>query len=386
MEIHEYQNKRIFKSYNLPVLKGRVAYTPEEAQQIATEIGGTSWQVKAQIYDPNRATGNFVDAPEDKRGGVQIATSPEEVREITESMLTHLFLSPTMNYAGQVVNRVYIEETVEIEQSFGISLRLDLARNCYIFTVLANNRTEEFEISHMRPTLLYWYRVIQAFGVKGLPQTTLLNILRQMFNIFKTYDAIGVEINPLILTPRHKWVIGECRIAFDDEAIERFPDIMSLKEVPTGREREALAERYHFKYTPFNGNIACLVNGSGLGAATVELLEAHNGRPACLLDVGTEPTGNAVTRAFKLALSEPNVEGIFINIFGGLTRCDTIAQGLIDASKEISVGIPLVVRMDGTNANVGERLIFESRLPFVVIKQPEQAVRAIVQAVEESQL
>lgn len=385
MDIHEYQNKRIFKSYSLPVLKGKVAYTPDEAMLIAQEIGGTSWQIKAQIYDPNRSTGYFIDLPDDQREGIRIASSLEEVGQIAENMFNHSFLTPTMDYNGQIVDRVYVEETVDPLYSFGVSIRLDLARQNYIFTVLANNQTHEFEMSHLRPTLLFWYRVIHAFGIKGLPQTTLLSVLRQMFTLFMAYNALGVEINPLILTRKHKWVVGECRIIFDDEAVERFPDIMALKEVPTGREREALAKKYHFKYTPFNGNIACLVNGSGLGAATVELLETHHGRPACLLDVGTEPTGNAVTRAFKLALSEPNVEGIFINIFGGLTRCDTIAQGLIDASKEISVGIPLVVRMDGTNANVGERLIFESRLPFIVIKQPEKAVKAIVQAVEESQ-
>ena len=385
MDIHEYQNKRIFKSYNLPVLKGKVAYTSEEAVQIAQEIGGTTWQVKAQIYDSNRATGYFVDLPNDQREGVQIATGLEDVRRIAENMLDHTFLTPTMDYNGQVVNRVYIEETVDILQSFGVSVRLDLSSQNYVFTVLVNHETHEFEMPHLRPTLLFWYRVLHAFGVKGLSQTTLLGILRQMYTLFISYKAIGVEINPLILTQKHKWVVGECRIIFDKEAVEQFPDIMALKEVPTGRERESLAEKYHFKYTPFSGNIACLVNGSGLGSATVELLETQNGRPACLLDVGTEPTGNSVARAFKLALSEPNVEGIFINIFGGLTRCDTIAQGLIDASKDISVGIPLVVRMDGTNANVGERLIFESRLPFVVIKHPEQAAKAIVQAVEESQ-
>ncbi len=385
MNIHEYQNKRIFKSYNLPVLKGKVAYTPEEAVQIATQIGGKGWQIKAQIYDPNRQTGYFVDMPNDCREGVQIATSIDDVRTIANRMLGRTFLTPTMDYNGQTVDRIYVEETVEVERSFGVSVRLDLARQNYVFTVLVDKKLHEFEMAHLRPTLLFWYRVIHAFGVHGIAQTALLGILRQIFNIFTTYQAIGVELHPLILTKNNKWVIGEGRIIFDREAITRFPDIMAIKEVATGKEREALADKYCFKYTPFKGTIACLVNGSGLGAATIELLEKNHGRPACLLDVGTEPTMDAVSRAFKLALSEPDVEGIFINIFGGLTRCDTVAQGLINASREISVGIPMVVRMDGTNANVGERLIFESRLPFTVIKQPEQAVIAIINAVEESQ-
>ncbi len=384
MNIHEYQNKRIFKSHNLPVLKGKVAYTPEEAVQIAKHIGGKSWQLKVQIYGANRDTGYFIDLPKEYQAGIQIATSIEEVSKIAKRMLGHTFLTPSMD-TPQTINRIYVEETIRVEQSFGVSVRLDLARPNYVFAVLANNKLHEFEMTHLRPTLLFWYRVIHAFGVHGIAQTSLLGILRQMFNIFTTYQTMGVELNPLILTTNNKWVIGEGRIAFDHEAVCRFPDIMAIKEIPTGKEREALADKYCFKYTPFKGTIACLVNGSGLGAATIELLEKNNGRPACLLDVGTEPSIDAVSRAFKMALSEPDVEGIFVNIFGGLTRCDTIAQGLINASKEISVGIPMVVRMDGTNANVGERLIFESRLPFTVIKQPEQAVIAIINAVEESQ-
>ena len=385
MDIQEYQNKRIFKSYNIPVLKGRVAYTPDEAVEIASQIGGKSWQLKVQINDVNRCDGCFQNGALKRQKGIQTASTPDEVRHLADNMLGHIFVVPQINCQEQIVHRIYVEETAKIQQAFGVSVRLDLMRQTYVFTVSCGNKVQDFEITHMRPTLLFWYRVVHAFGVKGLAQTTLVTLLRQMYKLFISYDALGVEINPLILTPKNKWVVGECRIVFDNEALERFPDIVALKETPVGQEREAIAEKYHFKYTPLNGNIACLVNGSGLGAATVELLEMHHGRAACLLDVGTEPTGDSVARAFKLALSEPNVEGIFINIFGGLTRCDTIAQGLIDASKEISVGIPLVVRMDGTNANVGERLIFESRLPFIVIKQPERAVRAIVHAVEESQ-
>ena len=385
MDIQEYQNKRIFKSYNIPVLKGRVAYTPDEAVEIANQIGGKSWQLKVQINNASHLDGFFQDGVLKQKKGIQTAKSLDEVRQMADNMLGHVFVRPQTHCQEQVVHRIYVEETAKIHRSFGVSVRLDLMRQTYVFTVSCADKVQEFEIAHMRPTLLFWYRVVHAFRVKGLAQTTLVAILRQMYKLFLAYDALGVEINPLILTPKNKWVVGECRIVFDNEAIERYPDIMALKETPVGQEREATAEKYHFKYTPLNGNIACLVNGSGLGAATIELLEMHHGRAACLLDVGTEPTGDSVSRAFKLALSEPNVEGIFINIFGGLTRCDTIAQGLIDASKEISVGIPLVVRMDGTNANVGERLIFESRLPFTVIKQPEQAVMAIVNAVEESQ-
>lgn len=382
MDIHEYQNKRFFKEHKLPILNGNVAYTPEEAGEIAEQIGGKAWQIKVQIHDVNRSAGYFTDADTDEKSGVQTAFGIDEVIKRAEKMLGHPFLTPSMQKA-QIVRRIYVEEVCQAKEKLNVSVRIDFARHAYVIAVEKKGKLKEFEIPHLKPSLLFWYKVLRYIDVSGLTEAKLMVVLRQMFSLFENYNAICVEFRPLALTLKNNWVIEDGRIVFDNEAVNRFSEVVVLKETPEGNERQALAQKYNFRYTPFDGNIACLVNGSGLGGATVELLRVHNGRPACLLDVGTEPTGDSVARAFKLALSEPNVDGVFINIFGGLTRCDTIAQGLIEASREISGDIPLVVRMDGTNARIGERLLFESRLPFVVIKKPEEAVKAIINAVGE---
>lgn len=379
MDIHEYQNKRFFKEHNLPVLNGMVVYTPKEAGRAVRKIGGKQWRIKVQIHDGNRKDGFFIDVPNEKQSGIQEACTLEEVVQIAGNMLGHPFLTSTMNEA-QIIQRIYIEEVCQVKEKFGISMRLDFVKHTYIIAVQIKDCIHELDVP-LKPTVLFWYKVIRLFDVPSTLQAKLLLLLKQMFQIFVDYNAVGIEFLPLVLTQDNQWRIEDGRIVFDNESVERFANVLILKESPEGKEKEALAEKYNFRYTPFKGNIACLVNGSGLGGATIELLEANQGRPACLLDVGTEPTGDSVSRALKMALSVPNVEGVFINIFGGLTRCDTIAQGLIEASREISADIPIVVRMDGTNAHIGERLLFESHLPFVVIKQPEEAVISIVESV-----
>ena len=381
MDIYEYQNKRFFKEHNLPVLRGGIAYTPAEVERIVDQLSGNVYRLKVQIADDSREQGGFIHYPPEKQSGVRLAYSKEEAVQIAKEMFGNAFLTPTMR-KEQIIQRVYIEEICAIQQKFGVSIRLDFVKHNFVLTVENNQTLTEFDMPPQKPSLFFWYKVIRVFNVSSTAQAKLLFILKQMYQVFLEYHAVAIEFRTLVLTPDSKWVIENGRIVFDNEAISRFPEIMALKEVTEGHEREALAEKYNFRYTPFDGNIACLVNGSGLGGATIELLESHDGHPACLLDVGTEPTGDSVVRALKLALSEPNVDGVFINIFGGLTRCDTIAQGLIDASREISTGIPMVVRMDGTNATIGERLLFESRLPFVVIRQPEEAVISIIKLVE----
>lgn len=379
MDIHEYQNKRFFKEHNLPVLNGMVVYTPKEAGKAIQKIGGNHWRVKVQIHNSDKSDGYFTNSLNEKKSAVQEAFSQEEVVQIAENMLGHPFLTPSMKEA-QIIQRIYIEEICQVKEKFGISIRLDFVKHTYVIAIQIQDCIKEFEIP-LKPTVLFWCKIIRLFNVSNTLQAKLLLLLKQMFQVFVDYNAVGIEFIPLVLTQDNQWIIEDGRIVFDNESIEKFSDVLVLKENPEGKEKEALAEKYNFRYTPFTGNIACLVNGSGLGGATIELLESHQGKPACLLDVGTEPSGDSVARALKMALSVPNVEGVFINIFGGLTRCDTIAQGLIEASREISADIPIVVRMDGTNAHIGERLLFESRLPFVVIKQPEDAVISIIKSV-----
>lgn len=382
MDIHEYQNKRLFKEYNIPILMGNVAYTPTEAVSTAQNIGGLKWSVKAQLYSHDKLAGHFVDSSPHNKNAIQTASSLEEVQEIAAYMLGKAFITPSMK-TPQVIQRIYIEEVCEIQKTFAVSVRVDIQAQKVIFCVQNGSKIKQYDLLNSKPTLFLWYQLVRAFGLKGAQNAKLLFLLRQMYQLFVSYSALAVEFNPLVLTPAGDLIVLDGRIIFDNESLFLFPEIASLREVEAGKEREALAEQYNFRYVPFSGNIACLVNGSGLGSATIDLIKSKGGHPACLLDVGTEPSKESVSQAFKLALYEPDVEGVFVNIFGGITRCDVIAEGLISASKEISVGMPLIVRMDGTNAQIGTRLLFESRLPFIVLKELNEAVDMVIQKVEE---
>ncbi len=380
MDIHEYQTKRIFADNGIPVLKGGVAYTAEEARQIAVQIGGGKWAVKVQLYDENRATGHFVSDIMSNHAGVQYANTPDGVYQKTAEMLGKQFKTPSMP-TGQIIRRVYVEEECTILVKMAVSIWIDGTTQGAMLALEMDGKTKQFPMPG-KPTMLFWQKVARRLGIHGGRVLDMIRILKGLYQVFQKYQTYGVEIRPLIVTEDEKLIALNGRIIFDDNALFRYPEIAALREVAAGHEREAIARKSAFKYMGFDGNIACLVNGSGLGAATVDLIESRGGHVACLLDVGTEPSKEAVSLALKLALSEPDIDGVFINIFGGITRCDVIAQGLISASGEIAVGLPMVVRMDGTNANVGMRLLFDSRLPFTVIKSLEEATETIIRDVE----
>ncbi len=381
MDIHEYQTKQIFAANNIPVLKGGVAYTAEEARQTAIQIGGDKWAVKVQLYDENRATGHFISDIMPNHAGVQYADTPDDVYRKAAEMLGRSFKTPAMP-TGQIIRRVYVEEQCAIQSKRAVSIRIDAATQGIVVAVETDGKLKQIPLSTGKPTLLFWRKIAIRLGFHGAQVLDMIPVLKGLYQVFQKYETYGVEMRPLIVTQDNRIIALNGRIIFDDNALFRYPEIAGLREVAAGHEREALARKSAFKYMGFNGNIACLVNGSGLGAATVDLIENSGGHVACLLDVGTEPTKEAVSLALKLALSEPDIDGVFINIFGGITRCDVIAQGLISASGEIAVGLPMVVRMDGTNANVGMRLLFDSRLPFTVIKSLTEATETIIQDVE----
>ena len=375
MELCEYQNKRLLRENKIPVLKGEVAYTVQEAVEIAKNMKAKSWRLHVQLPQ-----GEKIVAYEPALTGSLDAHSLEDV----ERLAVELFEKEVVTQQNKryQVNRIYVEELCQIDQSVSFSMRVDTQAQKLFFCVKTDGKISECEMPFSRPTVLFWCRILKMFDIKGVQSALILPILKQMYSFFVHYNALAIEFDPLVLTKQGKWVVLDARVIFDDEALFRFPDIAKMREIPIGLEREEKARLHNFRYIPFDGNIACLVNGSGLGAATIDLIVEKGAKPACLLDVGTEPTKESVFQALKLALSEPNVEGVFVNIFGGITRCDVIADGLISASQEISVGMPLVVRMDGTNAQVGERLLFESHLPLVVLKDLDAAAQRIVHEVE----
>ncbi len=377
MELCEYQNKRLLRENKIPVLKGEVAYTVDEAVEIATRMDAKSYRLHVQIPQGEKII-KYIPEIE----GNLDAYSIKEVEKLAHD----LFQTKVITISGKEypVQRIYVEELCQIEKRLTFSMRIDTPKQKILFSLLGKKKKSiECEIPFKKTNVLFWCRILKIFEFQGMQSASLLPILKNMYSFFMKYNVVFIEFNPLVLTKDGKWVVLDSQIQFDDEALFLHPEISKLRETPKGEESQERARLYNFRYQPFNGNIACLVNGSGLGAATIDMVVEHGGKPACLLDVGTEPTKESVFQALKLALSEPNVEGIFVNIFGGITRCDVIADGLISASQEISVGMPLVVRMDGTNALVGSRLLFDSRLPLIVMKDFDEAVKTVIKQVED---
>lgn len=384
MEIHEYQTKRLLSEYGLPILKGGVAYTPDEAVRAAETIGGAEWRLKAQIHDGSRKQGFFIEESAGEGGGIRIAHSVREVHEMAVQMLGKTLITPTTHHRGHEVKKIYVEEVVAEKERFFLSLQIDVETQQRLLVLIRENgQVKKYELSNKGVTTFMLHRLVNRMKLSGKSAAKLSQIIHQMYKLFVEYKAMAVELVPLILTSTDQLMVLEGRIVFDGNALVSYPEISALREIDTGTERERVAQVHNFKYTKLEGNIACIVNGFGLGLATIDLITNKGGAVSCLLDIGTEPTKEVVATAFRMVLSEPDIEGVLVNIFGGITRCDIIAQGLIAASHEISVGMPLVVRMDGTNAAVGARLLQESRLPFETMRHMNEAVERIIQRVQE---
>jgi len=381
MIIKEYQVKRLFKKEGVPILKGRVAYLPKEAEEIAMDIGGKAWVVKAQVAAENRSVSRFAELKADGPMGICWANTPQMVAALADQMLGRHLMTPD-SLTGHEVKQVYVEEACFGQAEYKLSLRIDfLSQQLVLSVYTAGNIMRQYEMDDYKMTAVRMKTIIQHLGLKGEKAAEMQALLRHLMALFKTYEAVAVEFDPVWETAKGL-VVLDGRIVFNDDALFRLPEILAFREVETGQERQAIARKHQCRYTKLKGNIACLVNGIGLSQATVDLINQNGGSVACLLDMGTEPSKDAVTRALKLALSDPDVDGVFVNLFGGVTRCDIIVQGLLSAAGEILAGLPIVVRMDGTNANIGRRLLFESRLPFVVVKDMVEGVREIVKQVK----
>lgn len=376
MDLYDYQIKQIFEKNDIPVLKGVVAYTPAEAQEMAEKIGGMKWFVKAQMCGVYESLKDKTDACR----WVEVANDPSDVFHIADRMLKDVFET---DIGLQKVKKVYVEEACQIAQKLRLSIQVDFEKQVAVF-VLENQKGKlfRFPLPEKGMTKGFVYRCLAKTDIGYRDLKKVADVIRNLYRLFLKYEAIAVEINPMVLTQDHQIVALEGRILFDPDALFKYPDIARMKEGESGREREMTAKQNNFKYITLNGNIACLVNGSGLGLATIDLIHVCQGEVACLLDVGTEPSKETVSKAFRLVLSEPDIEGVLVNIFGGTTRCDIIAKGLIAAAQEIAVGMPIVVRMDGTNAQIGERFLIESGLPFVITHTMKEAIEEIVQKVQ----
>ncbi len=397
MNIHEYQAKRLLAKYGVVVPRGGVAYTAKEAEAVAKDLGGPVWVVKSQIHAGGRGAGRFQDNP-DGAGGVRVVKSVDEVRENVREMIGHVLVTRQTGPAGKEVKRVYIEEGCDIARELYLGMLLD--RETARLTMMASTEggMEIEEVAAKTPEkilrisidpatdMLPYHARKLAFGLglEGKQVGAGVKFMLAIYQAFKELDASIIEINPLVVTGDGEVLALDAKMNFDDNAIYRHKDVEELRDEDEEDPAELEAARHELSYVKLDGNIGCMVNGAGLAMATMDIIKLHGGEPANFLDVGGGATKERVTTAFKLILSDPNVEGILVNIFGGIMRCDVIAEGVVAAAREVSLGVPLVVRLEGTNVEMGKRIMAESGLPIVSADDLGDAAVKVVKAVQEA--
>lgn len=384
MNIHEYQAKEIFRTYGIPVLKGQVARSIEEAAAIAKTIPSPIHVVKAQIHAGGRGKG----------GGVKLAKSLEEVKTLAGQILGMNLITPQTPPEGKLVHQVYIEEGCDIEKEYYLSLLLDRAKGQVILMASPEGGMDIEEVAAKTPDRIFTHAVDPytglmdfearglAFqlGLKGKVALQAASIFKKLYQIYMDKDASLIEINPLVVTKDEKVVALDAKMAFDHNALYRQKEIVELRDKTEEDPAEIEASQYDLAFIKLDGSIGCLVNGAGLAMATLDIIKLHGGEPANFLDVGGGADKEKVTAAFKIILKDPNVTAILVNIFGGIMKCDVIAEGVIAAAKEVGLHVPLVVRLEGTNVELGKKILAESGLDITPAEDLKDAAEKAVQA------
>jgi succinyl-CoA synthetase beta subunit len=377
MKIHEYQAKEILRKFNVAVPRGKVAFSTEEAVHSASEIGGELWVVKAQIHAGGRGKG----------GGVKIAKNLEEVRNIAGQMLGMTLVTHQTGQEGKVVKRLLIEQGVNIEKEFYVGITLDRANSQNVIMVSMEGGVEIEKVAAESPEKIIKETIDPALGIQlyqakkltfalkleGAQNKNAVNFLMGLYRAYVESDCSLAEINPLVVTKEGDVIALDAKMNFDDNALYRHADIERYRDLYEEDPLEIEASRYNLNYIKLDGNVGCMVNGAGLAMATMDIIKLAGGEPANFLDVGGGASKETVANGFKIILSDPNVKAILINIFGGIVRCDRVAQGVIDATGEIKVNIPVVVRLEGTNAEEARVLLNNSGLNFEVAKSLKDA-------------
>ncbi|MBP2233026.1 succinyl-CoA synthetase beta subunit [Azospirillum agricola] len=394
MNIHEYQAKELLKSYGVAVPRGGVAYTAEEAEAVARELGGPVWVVKSQIHAGGRGAGRFQDNP-DGKGGVRVVKSIEDVGKNAGEMLNHILVTKQTGPAGKEVKRLYVEEGADIRRELYLGLLTDRASGRVTIIASTEGGMEIEEVAHNTPEKIvkvavdpatgiqgyHTRKIAFALGLEGKQVGSAATFIAAAYKAFVELDCAIVEINPLIVTGAGDILALDAKMSFDDNALFRHKDVAALRDEAEEDPAEIEAARHDLNYVKLDGNIGCMVNGAGLAMATMDIIKLYGGEPANFLDVGGGATKERVTAAFKLILSDPNVEGILVNIFGGIMRCDVIAEGVVAAAREVHLHVPLVVRLEGTNVTLGKEILAESGLPIVSADNLADAAEKIVAAV-----
>ena len=397
MNIHEYQAKELLKGYGVTVLEGHVAWTPEEAVAAAAKLPGPIYVVKSQIHAGGRGAGRFADDPNGK-GGVRIAKSVDDVRVAAEAMIGHTLVTKQTGPAGKRVNRIYVEAGCDIARELYLSLLVDRATARVTIMASTEGGMEIEEVAHLHPEKIIrvaidpaagiWpfdcRKLAYAIGLTAKQIASFSKFVTAMYDAFIALDCAIVEINPLVVTSAGDIVALDAKISFDDNALYRHPDIEKLRDESEEDPKELEAAKHSLNYVALNGQIGCMVNGAGLAMATMDIIKLYGSSPANFLDVGGGATKERVTAAFKIILSDPNVEGILVNIFGGIMRCDVIAEGVVAAAREVSLSVPLVVRLEGTNVALGKEIMAKSGLPIISADNLADAAEKVVKAVKEA--
>ena len=385
MNIHEYQAKEILKRYGVPVPLGKVASTPQEAKTAAAQLGGRC-VVKAQIHAGGRG----------KAGGVKLANNPEEAEQKASEILGKKLVTHQTGPQGRQVRRVLIEQGVNIEREFYLGLVLDRVQSRVTVIASSEGGIEIEEVAAKHPERILIEVIDPAVGLQpfqcrrlafalGVPQQAVGKMVAAMQALYRAFDDCDcsiAEINPLILTKEEQVMALDAKMSFDSNALFRQKEILALRDLNEEDPREVEASNYDLSYISLDGNIGCMVNGAGLAMATMDIIKLQGGEPANFLDVGGGATKERVSQAFKLILSDERVRGVLINIFGGIMRCDVLAQGVVDAARELSIKVPLVVRMQGTNVELGRKILGDSGLAIISAETMAEAAEKIVRAVK----
>lgn len=385
MKIHEYQAKEILKKFNVEVPKGKVAFTPEEAVEAAKEIGGELWVVKAQIHAGGRGKG----------GGVKLAKTLDEVYEFSKQMIGMRLVTHQTGPEGKIVQRVLIEEGMNIEKELYVGITLDRSTSRNVVMVSTEGGVEIEKVAAETPEKILKEYVDPSIGLQqfqarklafglGLDGDKFRNAVKFLMGLYKAYeetDASLAEINPLVVTKEGRVLALDAKMNFDDNALYRHPEIVELRDLNEEEPLEIEASKYNLNYIKLDGNVGCMVNGAGLAMATMDIIKLAGGEPANFLDVGGGASAETVEHGFRIILSDPNVKAILINIFGGIVRCDRVAQGVIEASKKVNVNVPVVIRLEGTNAKEAAELLNNSGLNFLVATSLKDAAEKVTSVI-----
>jgi succinyl-CoA synthetase beta subunit len=395
MNIHEYQAKAVLAAFGAPVSAGHPAFTPDEAVAAAKALPGPIYVVKSQIHAGGRGKGRFKEASAGEKGGVRLARSIEEVRQFATEMLGATLVTVQTGPTGKQVNRLYIEDGSSIDKEFYLSALVDRVTGRIAFVLSTEGGVDIEDVAHKSPEKIHSFSIdpatgamphhgraaARALGLTGEPAKQAEALIGKLYAAFVAKDMSMLEINPLIVTTTGQVRVLDAKISLDDSALYRHPDIAALRDESEEDAKEIEASKYDLNYVALDGTIGCMVNGAGLAMATMDIIKLYGESPANFLDVGGGASKEKVTAAFKIITADPNVKGILINIFGGIMRCNVIAEGVIAAVKEVGLTVPLVVRLEGTNVDLGKKIIRESGLNVISADDLDDAAQKIVTAV-----